>query len=428
MASENENSRDAMPLRDNYFYRHLFRWRKIHLAVTCGSHNEAQDEETSRHLLSAILGANICTSSVPATFMNFFSEYMARAENDLKACLKTYMPDELQTQLLPLSDVVKMDPLDALKELVKDAPTDDAKKRFEILRLLELTIEYAHLANQVGLADPKPASEIEKNWMDFEQNRITVFLMSLGLGVKIEARNLIVYLNPKRRWSCHKICWEEEDKRYRETLLARGLVRIVKPVYAIAKDNPEKTVGANALVVRRQRHRVKKDLIYAVIQTRQKGCFEAFAKRFRGTQGQFSFPSDLFGFRIACFSKREMEIWSEFFNLITFHKRRGVRKVALRNRNAARKLRLFSHPIFLSGKTRELQYIHLKDLMNVLHSTREENHTLYHLRWYSEKDGLFEQLWPTELYGVNWQDAGIRERCERHVCEAVAVRNRSLLK
>lgn len=114
--------------------------------------------------------------------------------------------------------------------------------------------------------------------------------------------------------------------------------------------------------------------------------------------------------------------------MITIHKRRRVRVVAQRNKNAARKLRLFSHPIFLSGQTRELQYVHIKDLINILHSTREENHTLYHLRWYREKNGLFEQMWPYELYGVDWQNALLRGRCESHVCKTVSARNQSLLK
>lgn len=424
MASENEFSRDAMPLRENYFQRHLYRWKKIHLAVTCGTHNQAQDEETGRKLLSAILAANVCVKKMPSSlaFMKLFAELMRRAENDIRACLSTYMPADLQEKLAP-QPISSLDPMDALRELVEPTSESDDKRRFEILRLLELTIEYAHLANQIGIA---PETELEKNWNDFERDKITGFLVSLGLGVDIGKRVLVMYLNPKRRWTCNRICWEEDDANS-EALLKRGLVRITKTVYAIARANPEKISDTSALVTKRQKSRIKNDLIYAVIQARQKSCFEAFAKRFRNQQGQFSFPADLFGFRIACFSKKEMDMWADFFNLITIHKRRRVRAVAQRNKNAARKLRLFSHPIFLSGQTRELQYIHIRDLMNILLSTREENHTLYHLRWYGEKDGLFEQMWPYDIYQINWQNAVVHCRCEQHIIGAVAARNQSLL-
>lgn len=424
MASENEMSRGAMSLRDNYFYRHLYRWRKIHVAVTSVMNSQTQDEDPGRRVLSGILGANICVKKLPADFMKFFSEHMRRAENDIRACLSTYMPADLQEKLMPLP-LSELDVMDALCELIEPTSETSDKRRFEILRLLELTIEYAHLANQIGTSSE---NGLERNQNDFERDRIAGFLASLGLGVKIQKRELVMYLNPKCRWSCDRICWETDDANS-EALLKRGLVRMRQTVYAIAKENPDKNPIATptALVVKRRQHRIKEDYIYAVVQARQKGCFEAFAKRFRNQQGQLTFPADLFGFRIACFSKREMEIWADFFNMITIHKRRRVRVVAQRNKNAARKLRLFSHPIFLSGQTRELQYVHIKDLMNILYSTREENHTLYHLRWYREKDGLFEQMWPYDHYGVDWQNALLRGRCKLHVSESVSTRNQSLL-
>jgi hypothetical protein len=429
MTSENESSRDVVTLRDleltNYFVKQLSRWRRIKIAITSDQPN---DEETRRSLLSGIIGANVCVAAVPENFMELFRSEMRAAEDDVKRCLETYVPSGMREQLQPLS-ISDMDPLTALNELTDPESTADTRRRFEILRALELTIEYAHLSNQIGSTEQHASVSANKRWTDFEQSKITAFLCSLGMGITVEVRDIHIYLNPDKQWRCERVCWASDDtKNACKAMKSKGLVRIVERVYAIAKDNPEKISGASALTRKKKKRRVNNNLIWAIIQGRRKGYFEAFAKRFRCAQSQFSFPADLFGFRIACFTERDMNTWRQFFAQLSMYPKRRVRNIPRRNKFAMRKLRLFSHPIFLSGKMRELQYIHVVDLANIGYSVREENRMLYHDRCYAKENGLYDQLWPEAIYGIRWREKSICEKRRQYVAANTITANTTLLK
>jgi hypothetical protein len=427
MASEKIESRAAVAPRDNYFARQAReRWMRIWHDVT------QRNEKTRENYLAGIIGAPLHDEvMLPADFLsNFFAGITAEVEGDIEDSLNRYLPSEIRSELSP-APLSKIGPLDILA-LASDNAVGSERQKFEAARLLEMAGDYANMSIHVGKDSSKfTALQQETRVLKSPQTlRLVLFLRSLGLGLHIEIKDLVIYLSPLDKWKAKKILWkEDESPALMNDMTKRNYVRIVEKVPKIILGETPSIAAIGAAAINEPERTGKQQLegkkITAAIYARQKGNFAAYGQRFRRIQRRFFFSNDFLGFRIACFSEEDAKEWEKFFLRMAGYRRTKRRQIGQRNEFSSPRIRLYSRAIQLAGSSWEIQFWpNIHHLYNVCYSTDDEAHELYHLRCYL--DSFFPQLWPAEIYGVEWSNPFVREKCKRHVIERITAANERL--
>jgi hypothetical protein len=169
-----------------------------------------------------------------------------------------------------------------------------------------------------------------------------------------------------------------------------------------------------------------RETIMAIVIARRKRYLEAFAKRFRDPQRDlFQYVSDLFGGRFCYFKKADMRVGADLLSkYASMHSSASLRNIPQGNRYACKNLNLIGQQIFLDGRCSEIQHMPVIEWLNIEHSVAEESHPLYQMRWYTEEGGLFDQMFPEEIYKKNWQKSCVRKKIHAHIVENICEHNK----
>ncbi|MFA5127405.1 MAG: hypothetical protein WC457_00175 [Patescibacteria group bacterium] len=412
----------------NFFERKTETWQRYWHAVS------AQEQAVREMYFAGLVGGSVHNGPLPPDYLNtIFSGIITCAEDDIISCLEKYMPPELSERLKP-APLSLIGPLDILA-LAGGGQDSWDRQSFEAIRLLELALGYANM--HINLGADVGRSKLHDlgqpiSFINDQERNLSVFLRSLNLGLCVDAEELVVYLSPADKWTCKEVVWkDEETTEQKERLLTCGYVRIERQVLAIVLKEMPSTVAIGAAAVyfnnedRPEPAQNNGRTIRAIVHARQKGFFEAFAQGFRKGQRRFYFSRDMRGLRLVTFNKEDAHELHKFFLQASGFAKPKKRMVAKLNEHSSKRIHLFSQSIRLAGRSWEVQFWpDARHIFNVLLSTEEEAHSLYHLRGYLEY--LFPQMFPFRIYGVNWQNPDVKNQCEEHVKALIERRNRNL--
>lgn len=402
-----ESSRGAMALRElkqNYFCLNINKWLKT-AEIVFDDSGKFQTGETGAEnakerfisIISAIMpeGADELRREAVA----IFADEMKKAENDIVCRIKKYIPTMWHKNLIP-QNLHSGDPLRVLSHLKGAGDGLAGRDEFEFVRAMELAAQYFFISvtqNRLGVNSQNDGGDFEK---------LVDFMRWLKIDTQVEEKDFTCYLDENDGWRC-KTFIKPSKKRERV-----GLRVLTKKM--------------NWIVVKTRLHSHKQK-IEAIVQARKKDHMEAFARRFRDPQIEMMTDvPDMHGVRFAYFSNRYLDRGTAFIAQNQVHHDCRVRRIHIANKHASKNIKLKSQNVYLNGTVREIQHVLARDLVNILHSSCSENHALYHLRWYTEKEGLFSQLFPKQLYGIDWEDPDIRMACQKHIIDRIVRENRKL--
>ncbi|TAL19732.1 hypothetical protein EPN90_02560 [Patescibacteria group bacterium] len=165
--------------------------------------------------------------------------------------------------------------------------------------------------------------------------------------------------------------------------------------------------------------------VRALLVVRRKGIMQTIAKMFlQGFSNPLSVP-DRRGVRFAFRNREEFEAGVEHV-----WKRLSTNGTAQKRHRALSDLPInpYAAPNLVMGKDMakygeyweiEIQYLLATQHVDLLYSTGEENSLLYHRRQYSVERGLFQQIFPPELYGVDWSSPEVQAALDRSVVKSL---------
>ncbi len=406
MSSRTESlSRGDISLRKlrsikNHFALASTKWITLGNRIFSISDNSEKDENlsTPKNRFANDIGSILKSEqrANPDRIITTFVSEMGLYRRDLIALTERLMPQALREKLWPLSeDEVPNDPIELLTRVLSVQSEDSVIDRgtFEAMRALEFTGDYFFLTTQVnGWRHAAPKAD--------GKTRVTDFVKWLSAEGVIEEKKLAIYLDPKDEWRCAGVEFDEQDKRRRKNHLKR-LLRTVEVLKMKALFG---------------------DHVQAIVQARAKDYMSAFARRFRDPQAHlFESVPDMYGLRFTYLDKKMMKRGVAYLaaRAAIIQSDGSVKNVQIANRHSHRKLCIQSQYLYLDGRRREVQHMPAKNLYNIEYSLGPENHSLYHLRWYTDCQypGLFFHLFPPEIYGINWSDPVIRQEMEAHVKE-----------
>lgn len=402
-----ESSRGAMALREleqNYFCLSINKWLKT-AEIVFDDSNKFQPSETGAEnmkerfisIISSIMpeGADELRNEA----VRIFADEMKEAEKDIACRIKKYIPTMWHKDLMP-QNLHNGDPLRVLSHLKGAGDGLAGINEFEFVRAMELAVQYFFISitqNRFGANHKNDNGDFEK---------LVDFMRWLKIDAQVEEKEIIFHLDENDGWRC-RIFTKPPKKRERA-----GLKVLAKKV--------------NWVVIKTRLHSHRQK-IEAIVQARKKDHMEMFARRFRDPQIEMlTDVPDIHGVRFAYFSNRYLNRGTAFIAQNQVHHDCRVRRIHLANKHASKNIKLKSQNVYLNGTVREIQHVLARDLVNILHSSCSENHALYHLRWYTEAEGLFSQLFPKNLYGIDWEDPEVRLACQKHIIDRIDRENRKL--
>ena len=170
---------------------------------------------------------------------------------------------------------------------------------------------------------------------------------------------------------------------------------------------------------------LKSELLPVFIQVRRKGFLQTLGKmRVVSTHKEkpsFDLVQDRRGLCIAMRTAEELKAAADYLQkAIPFNEALGsmwkqYREGTGDNPHSASAFTSISFFRLLAGRRYQLQFRLGLQHLDLLYSRGPENHTLYHLRQYTAPGGLFDWLFPPEIYGIRWNDPAIFEGLVHHV-------------
>lgn len=161
------------------------------------------------------------------------------------------------------------------------------------------------------------------------------------------------------------------------------------------------------------------DQIPALFLPRRKGILQTIAKMLLSRLDTPLNVPDRRGVRFAYRTEEDLRAASTF---ISSKVCLGlIRKTHLENEDvpvnpyAAPNLLLVKDSAAFHDRTIEVQHLLARQHMDVQHSQGPEHYLLYHRRQYTAPDGLFPELFPREIYGVDWQSAQVQLMMDEHI-------------
>ncbi|MDD5043312.1 MAG: hypothetical protein PHD51_01430 [Patescibacteria group bacterium] len=401
--------------KDNIFVQKLEKWRRNKDYISTGKKSDGSvDTGTApNQRLADILREGISSSGETAELNEFIlgiGYVLSKVKKDVSELMTEYLPPSIQDSLKPLlGSTVIIGMLELFKqwkeiELANENKEIFSREEFEILRTIELVRKYFLIGAKYK--DWKtPLREWQKQ--DEEQEEaIKTYLVSKGIFSNIKKEKWFIFYDPLNQWKCvsmissedflngknipANMCYEAED---------------VEIVTLNIDDSSEKKVKA-------------------LLASRKKGYMSTIGRMLRNKELNPEFLPDRYGIRLAYFSLEDMKRGEEFVQKKLWEITEGVKNVPSLNKFSAKNLIIESQFAFIDGKYREIQHLPVEHLYNICNSIAPENHTLYHARWYAAKNGLFSQLFPKELFGINWNKKKVQEQIFSYIKQRFEERNK----
>lgn len=397
-----ESSRGAMALRElkeNYFCLTLNKWLKtassVFNLISADSSKNEMIPDTANGRFSSIISSILTRNDNPLFQdpVQLFAKEMERVEADIRRKINKFVPNAIADKIRRDTPFHNCDPLHVLFHLKGAGESLSGIGDFEKLRAIEMAAQYFFIS----------ATQYYSNtFLENDLAKLTEVMAWLKVPIEIDKRHMTFYLSEAENWRCRQKLPREKEERAKLRVLLKTIhwVRI-------------KTYSSNT--------------IDAAIQARTKSHLEAFARRFRDPQIEIitNIP-DMHGLRFAYKDLNQLNLGVNLIALKQIHRDYCVRRIHRTNKHCSKNIDIVSQNVFFGGKELEIQHTRLHDLINIHHSSGSENHALYHLRWYTEKGGLFSELFPKELYGIDWESDEVREACKKHVISGINRENQQL--
>jgi hypothetical protein len=373
----------------NYFELQEKKWQKFARHILEGNEGIAAIERFAG-LTQLILGDSQMS---PAEILDKFRFQIDCAREDVNARLSQFVPQKIFERLVsPVQQT--NEPMNLFDSLLRGKSTK--KIGFELLRDMELAILYLFVSSHL---------EVESHRCEIRDQEVEEFITQARIAeTRITNHRVVAYLDPKHNWRFAGFRPRKKKK----------LKRVVIPATQVELK------GFMNIRVR------------CLIQGRRKDTLGLLARRFRDSHSEninlMTDAPDLFGVRFAYFTPKDFLNGIEIvrsYQIMQFDN--TLRNIPVSNKHASKLLNIVSQRAFVNGRFREIQHISIADLVNILFATSEDSHALYHLRCYLAPGGLFHQLWPTEVYDVDWLNPKIQEACRAFVIERRIAENRKLI-
>lgn len=408
----------ALNSSENYFSKISPKWLKLFERMA--SENELAYFPA---FVKTVLSPSERKETDDKEVMDAFCEEMKRVRKELKRLVGNFMPTDWQKELCPLKIEVPNDPLKFAERLkgIRDENSIISRVEFEMLRAVELAGNFFVITNKYYNGDDNDTAE---------ERRIKSFLKYLGVEIATKAEGVLdFWLDPADEWRCK---WAEVTGKATtgEGGDRRKLKHLQKNVLLVELAPLIQEVGLVPPPQKNEFVESPKETTMAIVVARRKRYLEAFTRRFRDPQRDlFQYVPDLFGERFCYFKKGDMGTGADLLSkYASMHSSTSLRNITQKNKYSCKNLHLIGQQIFLDGRCSEIQHMPIIEWLNIEHSTAEEGHSLYQMRWYTEPGGLFDQLFPFQIYGKNWnKDKKVREIIEAHIKEEIEKRNRVLV-
>lgn len=385
--------------KNNFLALNLEKWR--HMAEAIYHASRAQAEQIFGDFIIKTLNPEDRSDLTPDSMIQIFREELETVKKDIAARIYRYMPATADYNgMLPLStsDGVADDPIELLKsiyELKENQPI--GKKEFEWIRNMEMAIFYCYIS----------ARHNRWQFVNDGEEMVQRFTKWLDHGCQLNLDLMKVGLDPSDRWRVHSVHCPKIGRTPRPQ---QGLKYIVREVFVAT---------FKAGMFNRER------IIKAIVQARRKTPFEGFAKRFREPQSEL-WPDvpDMFGIRLVYLTKEDMVAGINLGKLrAIWNNNPEIRYCHTTNKYSQKKMRIKKQRILVNGRQSEIQHVRLEDWLNIEYSVAPENHERYHLRWYTDEEGMFMHILPPCLYGKDWASESVRSVLSQHLIEKTRENN-----
>ena len=232
------------------------------------------------------------------------------------------------------------------------------------------------------------------------KKRLLQLFRTLQPDISIARKNILLHFNPDQEWRVEVI----QDKHLVRRLLA------------------ERDQNGSPLEVKKEwvvTLPLKTGPIQAIIRMRRKNPLQVIAKLWGDSRiSDLAYVPDIHGIRLAYFTEADMHSGVDVMRNQTALISDTERKVAGLNPHSAKWLEIISQQATFLDKIWEIQHITAKQMYDIEYSAGQENHMLYHRRGYTEfPNGLFYQLFPPEIYGIEWADPSVCSQMDEHIIQ-----------
>lgn len=363
----------------NAFVKNFLKWATIRDAIlACG--NRTEQVTCLAQKLGIILPANMT--------MNFedlykrFNHAIKHLLSDIGNLLHDFIPSDWQKKL-SVNHAIRQcgNALEIFKtwqRIQSKAPTL-SQVEFEIVRTLELAFQYFN----INIQHPEFG-----NRMPQEKMAIYSFLRTNGI-ITSDPRSTEIQISFD----------QDDDNRcvaidpYQKIDKSNPHKRLVVPLIQLATDPPIEAF----LYIRRKTH--------------QRVISKMFCKDVTDPQQ----ITDRYGIRFSYPNEKDMGKAIEFLKANIISTGGNIRDVVVDNKYASNRLKINTIYARLAGHRREIQNMPAKDHFDIIFSHGPENHFRYHRRWYTDKNGYFDQLFPYCFYDINWSRNAVREQLDEHI-------------
>ncbi len=338
--------------------------------------------------------------------IKIFRETLDTIQGDIRNHMVAFMPPENaefeRLQLNSSAEKQNHDPIEMIRKIYETNETRRVSTcQFKTLRSLEMAAFYCFISATRYQNREEDGSN--------DDEMALKFLAWLDPGFNHDKPRLEIGLDPKKQWKVesYRLPGFQMPKR------KSGLSYVEREVLRVC-FNARRFPGQK---------------INAIVQARRKSLFEAFAKRFRDLQSPI-WPDvpDLFGIRLIYYTNyRAMKNGLDTVSRrAIWNNNPAVRYCHTTNKHSQKKMRIKNQRVFVSGRQSEIQHIRLEDWANIEYSSAPENHARYHLRWFSDQHGIFMNMFPPALYGVDWTSDAVFQSLDQHVVRQVKERNEQM--
>lgn len=381
----------------NIFIQQKQKWNDKKEFIICGEKSNKDGKIISPQMRFVKILLSTEQTQNPIPFVSKLSLLIEKVYKDIDKLIFDYFPQEWYKSLKPLkmpfSSSKLIDILD-LWEKLTDKKNELNKFEFEILRTFELIRLYFFIGMRYG------------DWQKFskEETILRNFLSNQQIFSILEKKKMIILYDPDDCWRCVKVM---DCDNYSQDLNSNWRYEIANLEFAQLHTEPP---------------------IKIILEERRKDSLSIIAKMLRDKYFNPESLPDRYGVRLAYFSKGDMILGEKFVQQKIWHIDRKAKNVPSLNQHSTSYLNIKAQHAFIEEKQREIQHLPLTQLYSIHHSLGEENHILYHARWYTSPEGLFHQLFPVQLYGLNWNKQQIKRRIYEHIRRQIAERTKTLTK
>ncbi|TAK04965.1 hypothetical protein EPO33_03130 [Patescibacteria group bacterium] len=348
----------------------------------------------------------------PETVYARYAFELTRVRHELlPSNVERFVPPELRLRLgvepRPRRKDLAEDPLALMRDALIDPQNADEKRRqFEIQRDLAL----AYLALWL-VTDAELTGKLDRARWDQERKTErdrTLFLIHLRKrGVitgDVRTVRLRVHLDAEPPHRCMRIDLPGEREPFYQGKAGVAQKRKTRSLDVVRLGLP--------------------DLPTVLLMPRRKGVLQTIAKMLlQRLDSPLNVP-DRRGVRFIYRNERELEAGSDFIGrkicLGLAHKSHLATRDLPVNPYAAPNLRIVKDSAAFYDRTMEVQHVLGNQHVDILYSLGLEQFLLYHGRQYTAPDGLFMELFPPTIYGVDWEHPQVQLRVYEHIRASLA--------